>query len=156
MQNKTNARPSLVWLLIALLGLLAVGALAGGGALFLAPDGRLMGMPLALLQGTPFTSYAIPGALLFTCVGVYPLAVAYSLWARPGWRWPDTFNPFKRFHWALAASLAAGVIDVIWISVQIILVGYQGLIQSFYFVWGLIIISLTLAPGIRGYCRRKG
>jgi hypothetical protein len=67
------------WLLILLQVLLAVGAIFGGGAFLLAPDGHLIQMPLSHLKNSPFSDFLIPGLFLFTFLGIFPLAVAYSL-----------------------------------------------------------------------------
>lgn len=155
MKNNTNTRPFTVWLLIILQILLGLGALGGGGTLMLAPDGRLIQMPVTLLKDTPFTDYLIPGALLFTFVGLYPMAVAYSLWRRPAWRWPDMLNPFKGIHWAWVGSLAAGVAVTIWITVQVLLIGYGSFLQPFYLGWGIVIIGVTLLPNARRYYTRQ-
>lgn len=88
-------RSRLVWLLISLQFLLSLGAAVSGALLILGPDGHFMQMPLYLLRTTPFATFLLPGILLFTFVGIYPLAVAYSLFARPAWSWPDVVNPFK-------------------------------------------------------------
>ena len=78
---------------------LGLNGLLGGGAFLLAPDGHLLQMPFSHLKNTPFSSFLIPGLLLFLFLGVYPIAVAYSLWRRPAWRWPDALNPFKQLHY---------------------------------------------------------
>jgi len=44
-------------MLILLQVLLAVGALAGGGAFILAPDGHLIQMPIGHLKNTPFPDF---------------------------------------------------------------------------------------------------
>jgi hypothetical protein len=155
MKNNTNTRPFIVWLLIILQILLGLGALGSGSTLMLAPDGRMMQMPVSLLKDTPFTDYLIPGALLFTFVGLYPMAVAYSLWRRPVWRWPDMLNPFKGIHWAWAGSLAAGVAVTVWITVQVLLIGYGSILQPFYLGWGIVIIGVTLLPDTRRYYTRQ-
>ena len=67
--------PVAVDVLFALLLFLSVGALAGGGALVAAPDGSALRVPVALLAGTPFPDYLVPGVLLFTFVGIYPAEV---------------------------------------------------------------------------------
>jgi hypothetical protein len=154
MENPSNQHPKEVWLLIVLQILLGLGALAGGAALMAAPDGSILQMPLSMLENSPFSSYLIPGAILFTLLGVYPLAVAYSLWRRPSWRWPDALNPAKHMHWSWAASLAAGVILVVWITVQVLLIRSVAFLHVLYFAWGWALILLTLTPKVRQHYTR--
>ncbi len=150
MKTGIYSRPGAVWFLIVLLVLLAVGAFIGGGAFMLAPDGHLIQMPISHLEKSPFVDFLIPGILLFTFLGIYPLAVAYSLWKLPAWRWPDRLNPFKRIHWSWAGSLAAGVIVIIWITVEVLWVPF-GLVHILFFVWGAVLLILTLLPAVRRY-----
>ena len=152
MKKIDTPRSFTVWALILLQFLLGLGALAGGGVLITAPDGSILHMPFSALHDSPFTSFLIPGIILFTFVGLFPLAVAYSLWKRPNWRWPNTLNPFKGMHWSWAASLATGVIDIIWITVEVQFMSVAG-IHIFYWAWGLVLILLTLLPGVRQYCK---
>jgi len=154
MENSANRRPAPVWALIVLHVLLGVGAVVSGGMLLAAPDGHLMQMPLSMLEHSPFSDFLIPGAILFTLLGIYPLCVAYGLWKRPGWRWPDAINPFKGIHWSWAGSLAAGVIGVIWIVVEIITLRSFVFLQILYLVWGSVLILLTLLPVVRRYYTR--
>jgi hypothetical protein len=115
----------------------------------LAPDGRLMQMPLDMLRNTPFSTFLFPGILLFTFMGIYPLAVAYSLFTQPSWSWPDLVNPLKKIYWAWAASLSAGVVLIIWLCVQMIMLGEVDFMHVLYLVWGGVIIFLTLQPSVR-------
>jgi hypothetical protein len=154
MNAQTNRHPIAVWLLIVLQFLLGLGALAGGAVLMAAPDGSIMHMPLSMLKYSPFPNYLIPGAILFTVLGVYPVLVAYCLWQRPAWRWPEGLNPLKHMHWSWAASLAAGVILVIWITVQVLLIRSVAFLHVLYFVWGWVLILLTLSAGVRRYFTR--
>lgn len=151
MKNNINSRPFIVWLLILLQVLLALGALLGGGAFLLAPDGHLIKMPISHLKNAPFSDFLIPGLFLFTFLGIYPIAVAYSLWRLPAWRWPDILNPFKQIHWSWAGSLAAGVILIIWITVQIQWVPV-GFVHILYLSWGVLLLLMTLHPNVREYC----
>ncbi len=150
MQNHSNARPSPVWILICLQVFLGLNALVGGGAFLLAPDGHLIQMPLSNLKNTPFSDFLIPGLLLFIFVGIFPIAVAYSLWRRPAWQWPNLLNPFKRIHWSWAGSLAAGVIAMIWITIQVKWLTV-GLLHIIIFAWGVLLVLVTLLPKIRQY-----
>jgi hypothetical protein len=58
--------------LYILIVLLVLGAIGGGGLLILSPSGELIGMPLSLLDHSPFTSFLIPGIVLFTFLGLSP------------------------------------------------------------------------------------
>ena len=145
-------RTLLVWIVFLLNLLLGIGALGGGGALILAPDGSLLGMPLSVMHGAPFKDFFIPGLLLFTFVGLFPCAAAYSLFKLPVWNWPNVLNPFKKMHWSWASSLAAGIIVTIWITVEVSFTGAATL-HYIYFVWGWLIVLFTLLKPVRVYCR---
>ncbi len=144
--NNAQTRPVLAWILILLQFLLGLGAVAGGALLVAAPDGHLLQMPLSMLQHSPFPNFFIPGSILCIFLGIYPLMEAYSLWKRPAWRWPDVINPFKTTHWSWAGSLAAGVILLIWIIVEVILLRTVAFLHVLYFLWGMVLLVLTMAP----------
>jgi hypothetical protein len=154
MAKQTSIRPFAVWALIILQILLGLGALAGGAVLILAPDGSILHMPVSIMQNSPFHSFLLPGLILFTFVGIFPCAVAYSLLKLPGWKWPNAINPFKQFHWSWAASLAAGIIATIWITVEVMFMAIAA-IHIVYWCWGWLIVLLTLLPGVRNYCKLK-
>jgi len=154
MKEDGERRPAAVWALIVLHVLLGVGAVVSGGMLMAAPDGHLMQMPPSMLQYSPFPSFLIPGVILFTLLGIYPLCVAYGLWKRPGWRWPDAINPFRGIHWSWAGSLAVGVISVIWIVVEVIMLRAFEFLHALYLVWGIALIVLTLLPEVRRHYTR--
>ncbi len=146
-------RPWTVSLLIFMHIFLGLNGLLGGIAFLLAPDGSLLQMPMSHLRNTPFHDFTIPGLLLFLFLGVYPIAVAYSLWRRPSWRWPEAINPFKEIHWSWAGSLAAGAIAITWIVVQVQWIE-AGALHAFIFGWGVLILIVTLLPPVREYFRR--
>lgn len=151
MGNKSKRRPVSAWVLIVLLFFLGIGGIISGAFLFAAPDGHLVGFTSAMLKGSPFSNYLIPGIILFLFVGVYQIFVGYSLLRHPGWRWPEAINPNKGYHWAWTASWASGVILLIWIAVETALLGYISVLQPIIAIWGIILIVLTLLPGVRRY-----
>ena len=155
MGHRSDHRPFTVWLLIILQLLLSLGALVSGALMIAVPDGSLMNMPASMLQYSPFSNFLIPGIILFLFNGCFPLAVAYSLWQKPTWRWPDTINPFKQRHWSWASSLAAGVILLIWIVVEMLMLQSIAFLQVVYLIWGGLLILLTLARSVRLYCTPK-
>ncbi len=153
MNTSQARRPLVASVLICLHIFLGLNGLYGGGAFVLAPDGSLLKIPLSYLQGSPFHNFFIPGLLLLAFLGLYPLAVAYSLWKRPAWGWPEAINPFKQRHWSWAASLAAGAIAVVWILVQVQWIP-SSFLQTFILGWGVLILLFTLLPGVRRYYTR--
>jgi 4-hydroxybenzoate polyprenyltransferase len=115
----------------------AISGLAGGYALLADPSGDLIGLPLAWLEGTPFSDYFVPGIILFWVLGVGPLVVAWALWRGRSWAW--------------YGSLVVGTGLAIWIVVEMVLIGYQPTppLQAFYGLLSLVILSLSAAPSVR-------
>jgi hypothetical protein len=124
--------PGIARLAMVLETLLGIGALFGGGQFILAPDGHLLGLPLKMLAGTPFNSFLVPGLLLFTCVGVAPIAAAAITARRPA------IVPL--------AALAVGVTLMGWITVEmVIFAGLTSLLWAFYMVLGTVIAAVGVA-----------
>ena len=111
---------------------LGLGALFGGGALTLAPDGHLLGMPTTLLAGSPFSSFLVPGIILFMFVGIAPLIAAAMTLRR------QTFAPL--------AAVAVGLTLVGWVSVEmVVLAGIGSLAWALYLVLGACISLIGVA-----------
>ena len=96
---------------IALEILLGIGALAGGAALMAGPRGEIIALPVSALAGSPFVDYFVPGAILFTILGIGPLAAALFAWRR---------HPLAPF-----LAVAVGGALLIWLAVQIATIGYS-------------------------------
>jgi hypothetical protein len=148
-------RPLADWVLMALLLLLGVSALIPGASFMIAPDGRLIQMPMSNLKDSPFTDYFIPGLLLFVFIGVFPVLVAYGLWRMPAWNLANLINPFRLEHWSWAGSLAAGVTLIIWITAQVFLIKAVAFLHYLYWGWGALVILLTLLPSVRRFHERE-
>lgn len=115
---------------IALEILLGVGAVGGGLALMAGPNGEILPLPVSALSGSPFASYFVPGAILFTILGIGPLGAAVLAWRR---------HPV-----APLLTFAVGGALLIWLVVEIVVVGYANdpPLQALYFgLW--IVISLV-------------
>jgi hypothetical protein len=124
--------PGIARLAVALEIFLGVGALFGGGQFIMAPDGHLLGMTTAMLSGTPFRSYFVPGIILFTFVGVAPLlAAAITL---------------RRQAIAPLAAITVGLTLIGWISVEmVVFAGPGSLAWAFYLLLGTTIAGVGLA-----------
>ncbi|MCX6247427.1 MAG: hypothetical protein NTW10_06815 [Bacteroidetes bacterium] len=112
---------------------IALGAIVSGLFLIIAPDGSLMRMPLTMLKETPFTNFLIPGIILFTINGLGTLI--------SGWL------SFRQHKLAGFAGIFFGLGLIIWIFVQVSLIGGGSWLQYLYFVLGLA--ELLLGIGIR-------
>ena len=66
-------------LAVLLLLFLGFGGLYGAWMLISDPSGEKFDWSLSLLDGTPFTSFLIPGIILALSNGIFPLYVAISL-----------------------------------------------------------------------------
>ena len=132
---------------IALEIFLGLGAAGGGLALMAGPNGEILPIPVAALSGSPFANYFVPGAILFTILGIGPLGAAVLAWRR---------HPV-----APLLTCAVGGALLIWLVVQVVIVGYSNdpPLQASYLGLG-VVISLVgvgwmrrvgwLAVGVRG------
>jgi hypothetical protein len=118
-------------LAIPLLLLLAIGAFFGGWELtHPAADGSALGMPLAYLEHSPFTSYFIPGIILFVVFGVGSIVAVVATVLR---------------HWSAPYLLfALGVGQMIWITVELAMVQvYHPQMHPLLFGWGAVAALLA-------------
>ncbi len=138
-------RPFLLYLLLIPHLFLGISASAGGGLMLLKPDGSLLGMDPEWLHGSPFNNYFLPGLILFTTVGLFPLFTAVGLLLKPAWGWANALNIYTDRHWAWAYSLYAGIIVITWITVQLIMTHYFWL-QPIMIFTGLHILILPCRP----------
>jgi hypothetical protein len=144
-------RPVSVSLLVVVLAFQAVSALAGGAAMLIAPRGGVF--PIGMLAGSPFETFLIPGALLFVVLGALPAVVAWALIARPGW---CALAPVERAfgtHWSWPAAGAVGVALLVFLGVELAMIGPAWL-QAVYGVVGASIVGLALVPDTRDHYRR--
>jgi hypothetical protein len=155
MNTKRSKRPLALWLLMFLLLFQGISAIPSGLMLVLDPTGGLMQMPLAMLQGTPFPNFLIPGLILGIVLGLGAFFVLACLFTLPDWRWAQRLNPVRGQHWTWSASAAFGLALMIWITVQVLMVGLGAWLQPFYFGIGLAILLLTVLSPVRGYLRRS-
>ena len=122
-------------LLMACLLFLGISAIGGGGQFLLNPTGDIIGMPVDVLAGSPFTDFLLPGMILFTTLGLFPLVVLYGLYTERRWAWP--------------AAIIVGIALIVWIVVQGLIVGFGHWLQWLYLSLGFVLILLALLPSVR-------
>lgn len=134
-----RGRPLALWVLLGLHGFLGVRGVLGGGQFILDPSGDIIGLSTALLAGTPFRDFLLPGLVLFVALGAAPLAVAYGLLRD------------RRLAWT--ASVAVSLFLVAWVVAEGVFVGFGRRLQYPNLVQGVVMLLLTLTPSVR---RRYG
>jgi hypothetical protein len=102
--------------------------LAGGMLLAAAPDGSLLRADPAVLAGTPFSDWRLPGVLLAGLVGGGFLVAGW-------WQWRG------RRH-ARELSMAAGAGLVVFEAAELAWIGFQPLEAAFAAV-GVIVLGLA-------------
>jgi len=141
-------------ILLILLGFLGLGAIGGGGALIISPTGELLGMPLSILDNSPFNSFFIPGIILFSVLGLIPLRIIIALIKKPDSNLAEKTNFFKDMHWAWTYSIYIGFVLIIWIQVQMVFINGVHWLHTFYIFLALIIIFIALLPQVRNMYKK--
>ena len=144
--NSNNSDKS--YLLAAMHGLLGLGAVIGGFMLILDPSGKLLNMPVSLLERSP-SDFLIPGMILLLVLGLCPIVICMALLRRIHWTLVEKLNLYPKLYWAWTFSLYTGYALLIWIIVQVYIIQTVSLIHLFYFALGLGIQMVTLLPDIQ-------
>jgi hypothetical protein len=141
-------------ILLFLLTFLGIGAVFGGGVLIISPDGSLFGMPLSLLQNSLFTSFLIPGIILFTILGLVPICTIFALIKKPKSELAERINFFSDMHWAWTYSIYIAFALIIWIQVEMTFPRAVHWSHSFYMFIGIAIIFVALLPQVRSLFKK--
>ena len=130
--------PLPITIAIVLLFLLAAGAIAGGDCILRDPRGTFLKMSPRDLEGSPFSDFLIPGLFLVIVLGFGSALAALLLWRMPG-----------QFSWFFAAGISIALL--VWLAVQVAMIGYRGFLQPLYACWALSLLGLLLTPAARAY-----
>lgn len=132
-----------------LLALLGVGAVFGGGVLIISPSGKLFGMPLSLLDKSPFSSFEIPGIILFIVLGLIPCGLAIALLKKPVSILADRLNFYPDMHWAWTGSIGVAFALIIWIQAEMMFLQAVGWLHTIYMMLAVAILFVALLPSVR-------
>jgi hypothetical protein len=86
-------------------------------------------VPIEWLKNTPFQNYFIPGLILFVVVGGTSLFAAYVV--------------FKRLSYARSTALVSGIVILVWLIIQMAIIGYVSWMQPATAVAALLILFLA-------------
>ena len=135
--------------LIILLFLLAIGAIFGGSFLIISPSGELLGLPISMLEPSPFDTFLIPGIILLIMLGLLPCLVIYGLITKINSIYAETLNIFSDMHWSWSYSIYTSIILIIWIQIQMVFVNDVHWSYTLYMFWAILMIVLALLPKVR-------
>ncbi len=107
----------------------AISALAGGFGLMTNPDGKVLGMDVFWLEGTPFSSFLIPGIVLFIVNGIGNSVGAML--------------SFRKNKMAPYVAAFFGFVMMVWIVSQVAWIGYRSFLQPLYFGAGMAQLILA-------------
>ena len=106
-----------------------VGGLVCGALLTLFPSGEILQMPLDMLKDSPFPNYLIPGIILFLINGIGQLTAGVLT--------------FRKHVLSAHVGAVFGMGLMIWIFVQVNLIGGGHILQYLYFALGVIETGLA-------------
>jgi hypothetical protein len=152
-----SRRPFAVPMLIALEVILASLGFASGVRFLQDPSGTTHGMNTSLLATTPITTFSPVGLFFVACYGILPVLALYGLWKLPQWRWTDVVNRWTGQNWSWTATVDIGAILIVWIGVEVALIGspagFPRFLQVAMGLFGAVLIALAMLPRVRAYAR---
>lgn len=138
-------------LLVFLLLFFSLGALFGGGAFLLFPEGWMEMTPELVLQHSPFKNFLIPGLILFSVLGLMLIFVVWGLLKRKDCKIAQLVNIFPDMHWSWSWAVYTSLALIIWIYMEVYFLQAFHWLHSFYFFYGVLILVVTLLKPIRQY-----
>lgn len=111
----------------ALQTFIGIGAVAGGLLLVMDRSGARLGTPIELLDETPFTTFLVPGIVLFIVNGLGSILGSVS--------------SFIRHRCAGELAMALGMFLIMWIAVQVYWMEVHWL-HVLYFALGILEVAL--------------
>jgi hypothetical protein len=122
--------------LLSVIGYETAGALSGGLLLILAPDGRLMDMPVEIMHGF-FKDFLIPG-LMLTGLGILNATAFITVFVK------------NSIGWIFSGFALGGL--VIWFTVEIIILQELHWLHA---MWGLpVILGCVMMVPLIPYCHK--
>ena len=128
-----------IYFLIFIMALQSLSGLLGGVSLIIDPSGNMIDLPVSWLAGSMFQNYLIPGIILLAVLGIFPMITLIGL-----------INGTKR---SLIYARLVGYALVIWIAVEIFIIGYkpEPPLQMIYGIVGILILLLAYSSRVTNF-----
>lgn len=104
-------------------------ALVSGTMLVIYPSGKLLSAPLEMLNGSPFNDFLLPGFILLSAHGIGQIIASILT--------------FRKHRWTELIGAIFGFALIIWIFVQVNMIGGGTFLQYSYFFIGVAETSLA-------------
>jgi hypothetical protein len=147
-------RNSAINILLTLLALLGAGAIFGGSVLIISPSGKLFGMPLSMLDNSPFKNFLIPGLVLFSVLGLVPIGLIFALIKRPEYKFAELFNFYKDMYWAWTYCIYVAFALIIWIQIEMTFLRAVHWSHTLYMFFAVAILFIALLPQVRNLYKK--
>jgi len=156
-QTTPQKKPVAIHVMIALLVILAFLGFFSGFSFITSPSGASHGMDTSVLEDTPIGDFTSVGIFFVLAYGILPVITIFGLWKLPRWRWTDSFNKWTKQNWAWSATVAVGVILIVWIAVEVALIGSPGgfprFLQVTMALLGVVFIALAMLPRTKAFTK---
>jgi len=146
-------RPFSCYILLILIGIQALSGLSGGLTLIIDPSGEMIQMPASILHYGIFPDFLIPGVILFTLLGLFPVIAFIGLIRRKPSRL-GVLNIYTDRFWGWSYALYTGIMMLIWIFVEIYIIDAVALLHLLYGLLGVAILIAVLIPGVMDHYER--
>lgn len=141
---------------LALLSFLGLSAFGGGGTLIISPSGKLLGgLPLSILENSPFDDFLIPGIILFLVLGVFSIFIVFALIKKPISMFAERFNLFSDMHWAWTFSIYIAFALIVWLQTEMYFLQAVSWLHNFYMALAIAIIFVAILPQVRAFYSKK-
>ncbi len=109
---------------------IGLGAVGGGIMLISDPSGGGIGIPVELLEGSPFSDYLIPGLVLLTVNGLGSII--------------GSIMTFRRHRFCRLTAAVLGIFLMAWITIQVMIFNSIHWVHATYFTLGLVELILGI------------
>lgn len=153
----STSRPAALVALVIIEAIMTVLGLGSAFGLLLSPSGAGFGLSLDLLENTPVGDFTLVGLFFLVFYGALPGLATYGLVTKRRWLWTDPINKWTGQYWGWTASAAVGVILLVWIAVELVLLGFLsgigGVLQIVMALMGVLMLVLAMLPSVRSFMK---
>lgn len=151
--SRSHRPPATVVALMALFGLLTVGALQGGIAMVVDPLTPL-DMPTSFLDRAPIDTYLWPGMFLLGVAAASALTIAGLTLNWPS-RWARAIENAVGYRWPWIAAITTGSVLLTFEIIELFMVPFHPVMHPLLIAGSLAIVALALAPSARSHLRAQ-